>query len=131
MKTLLLIFMAALVGCTNLPVAMPNNQVSHATMVGGKGTLAYDSQGRPVYTYNNENSLQHFFQFATTTAGVGFAAWGAQAKTASDNALSATKDSNALKSHINDNATTLQLDANAKKAANDALLLNAGHYKTP
>lgn len=71
-----LFLLPLLASCTQLPVAMPNGVVAHATMVGGKGVLSYDPQGRPIYTYNNQDSLQHFFQFGGALAAgiVGVAA---------------------------------------------------------
>lgn len=64
-----LLVLLCCMSCTSLPVAMPGNVVAHATMVGGKGVLAYDAQGRPIYTYNNQDSLQHAFQFGGVLVG--------------------------------------------------------------
>lgn len=65
MKTTLSLLMIGAVlllpACSNIPVQMKGEdgktQIAHATLVGGKGTLSYDAQGRPKFTYNNEKTL--------------------------------------------------------------------------
>lgn len=109
MKNILSLLMCmTMAACTQLPVAMPGGVVAHATMVGGKGSLSYDKYGRPIYIYNNENSLQHFFQFGAAVVG-GVA--GAVTQKSSD-ALAATKDTNAagVTKNAADNATKQNAD---------------------